>query len=209
MSINLPNKSIKDEPLNDSSLNDSKSVIDKSSYKIMKPQNKIKGNFFVEDGKTIFGTLLENVIIPGLKKLFLDGVTNAATTAVYGTKGNPNKNSVKIGGSFVNSIGNIAYGSMSTANRAPFKPITNSVYSVTNIEFNSVTAARTVLDSMNDILAMQGCITVNQYYDILGIPSSNPNDENFGWRDLSNTVILPQNDGYILSFPKVVTLINK
>ena len=200
------NKSINYKTAQNQTTDTVEPVIDSTKLKIKKPSEmrKLKKNFFIEDGHTIIGTLFSSVIIPGLKKLFLDGVTTAASTALYGTKGqknNPNN-------LFRNSLGNIAYGSMSAINNKQLlQPVPTTVYMVEEFIFPDITTAQVVLDSMNDILTNDGKISVNRFYDLVGYRGNNPTDTKYGWTNLFGSKIIRDGDGYKITFPKVIPLV--
>ena len=179
-------------------------IVDPNKVKIKKPSefSKLKRNFFIEDGKTVIGTLFSSVIVPGLKKLFLDGINTAATTALYGSKGQKSSTN----GLIKNTLGNISYSSYAQLANKQLQPAVNTIYAVDDILFNSITDAQSVLDELNNILNNDGYISVNRFYDLVGVRGNNPNDVNYGWTNLYGSKILREGDGYRIAFPRVTPL---
>lgn len=194
------NKSIsykKEEPLT--------AVVDPTKIKVKQPSEfqKMRRNFFVEDGKGVISTLFNSVIIPGLKKLFLDGVTSATSTALYGKNNKQNQNKY---GALPNIGGYTPYGAVS--NNKVLTAATNTVYMVDDIEYADAVQATMVKDACRERLIYNrqrgvAYLSVNEYYDIIGIKGNNPNDVKFGWDNLDDVRMIPSNGGYKLVFPKV------
>lgn len=180
-------------------------VVDPTKIKVKQPSEfqKMKRNFFVEDGKGVISTLVNTVVIPGLKKLFLDGVTSAATTALYGKNKQTSTN--KYGAILANVGGYSPYGSISNQK---LQAATNTVYMVDDIIYSDAVQATMVKDACRERLIYNrqkgiAYLSVNEYYDIIGIKGNNPNDVKFGWDNLDDVRMTPSGDGYKLVFPKV------
>ena len=61
--------------------------------------------------------------------------------------------------------------------------------------------ANNVLNELRRALAEYGCVSVLNYYDILGV-STEHTDANYGWYDLSGAEIVPVMEGYMIKLPK-------
>lgn len=160
---------------------------------------KFKKNFFAEDGRGVLATVWSSVVLPNLKKLFVDSVSSAANTAMYGKGKNPN------GNKFTNSLGNVAYGAM--FNKPSYaQEARNTIYDVDEYIWNTALDAQAILDTMVECIKQYGYVSVNDYYDIIKVKGNNPQDVNYGWKDLSSARIKAEGGGYKIQFPRIMPL---
>lgn len=72
--------------------------------------------------------------------------------------------------------------------------------------FRSHTEAEEVRLKMNDVIALYGCVSVADFYDLVG-NAAVYTDNKFGWKKrLSDELIVSTKDGWYIDFPEVCEL---
>lgn len=162
---------------------------------------KLKNKFFAQDGKTVIGQVFENVVIPGLQKLFSDTIKNGVDWIVYGSKG-VNKS----------GISNVSYTNYyrnpqqlpTVPNSAYRKPAT---YSVNEVTFDDRGYAEETLMRLQEAISQFGSVSVADFYDMVN-QRHEFTDVKYGWRDLSMASVVRNRDGYSIEFPRVTVIEN-
>lgn len=90
-----------------------------------------------------------------------------------------------------------------------FTNVYEVVYEVLDIHFSSITDAKKVLSKMECIINEHKCVSVADFYNIVGAycTLANCTDRKYGWTSLTNTKIrqLGQDD-FVIVFPNPVKL---
>ena len=155
--------------------------------------------FFVEDAKSVLSYVGMQILLPAMKKMFVDMVNSAASSLVngLGSYTTPKKS--------ISS--NISYRPYLEAkdprdNRPSYAP-NRAVYDYGEVSLSSEEDARHVVDMMEEIVSQYPAASVADLYQLVGwIP--NPSDYDWGWTNLRDTQIIRTSDGrYVIRFPKI------
>lgn len=162
---------------------------------------KIKETFVEADFKSVFGYVVNEVLIPAAREMIVTASTKGVERMIYGDRGprrgsgyGPTRSSY--GGSPLRTD----YRSASTrppsqigAQRYP-RAGRNDYFIETREE------AMDVLQMMHDILEMYDEVSVADYNAMLDIPSVHT-DEKWGWKNLVDSHVRPTRDGYLIELP--------
>lgn len=154
--------------------------------------------FVQEDGQNVKNYIFSEVLIPALKKLFDDVVTNALHMFLYGEDSRYDRShspSSKI--SYLGSYYNYS------KNETPR-------YSPTGFDFDDVVIrskgeAEEVLYRMSEILDKYKVVTVADYNEMVGITGPYTSNR-YGWTSLRTATIVRVRDGYIIRLPKAMPI---
>lgn len=146
---------------------------------------KLVGDIFQEDIRSVKGNLYTNIFIPWMKKMISDIWTNTGNMMIYGEP----RGDSKLGRTNYQKISWRSYDD--DYDRYDYsKPGRNrSVYDIPEIQYLEYTDAKKVLNDMQRIIASEyHLVTLGQYLELSGQPS-NWNDDDWGWTDISNARI--------------------
>lgn len=162
---------------------------------------KFAENFIVEDIKSVLSWAAMDVVIPALKKLFVEFVDNTANSIVYGRDSGYQRGR--------SSTGNISYQSYYDRQkpRQDNYPVrTNEIYSYGTVEVSTRAEAENVLNTMDDYISRYRMVTVGTFLEMVGI-TPRQTDFNYGWMSIRSAEILRMRDGsYQIKLPKVMPL---
>lgn len=151
---------------------------------------KVANNFFDGDFKEIKKSLFQDVLIPAVKKIIDDLVTNSIHLALYGNAA-PQK---KSGNTTVVHYDN-SYNVHRKISSSPVKK-----FEYRDILLNSRSDAEAVRNEMDETLEKYGRVTVADYYDICGYIAGYGEDK-YGWTDLRGMRIVASRDGWYVELP--------
>ena len=169
--------------------------------------DKFKENFFKEDFKTVRDNAIENVIIPSIKKIISDTITNSIDMVLYGE---PRHTSDSLFG----RSGGISRISMMTPYNSLFdkkkdKPATTpsrEAYEYGMVTVHSKKEAEDVIAMMLDIQSQFNDVRVADLYDLVGeVPKST--DNRYGWTDFASARYERLSDGRYLIIPPQIELL--
>ena len=163
---------------------------------------KAAKSFISEDLSSIGKYLLVSVLVPNVKKIVSDVVTNGINMMLYGENGYY-KSSSSLPGT------KIAYNQMFSSG-GPIQDYTK-MKAATGLEYDDILFenrgdAEAVLSALEDIISQFGKASVADLYDLAEITTSNYMVNKYGWTDLHTAQIRVVNGGYVIKFPKVVQL---
>lgn len=193
-------------------------IVKKGGAKLIKKPlyERFSETFFggsIHDAKSY---AIREYIIPGIKNIVRDSITGALDRLLYGDSSTTivGKNGIKFltpGGS--NSI--VPYGSISSGKviggtrsvQSSMKPSVVVYYDTidesTGRRITAEENARNVLTRLREQIITGTYATVADYKDFSQV-SAEFTDENFGWYDLSQARIRPEQGGYIIVLPPTV-----
>lgn len=163
---------------------------------------KFANTFISEDARNVKEYLLSDVMIPALKKLVSDLVTNGVDTLLFGRSGRRNQSAIS---------SKISYRNYYDSGRKPdpassFESSrTRTGYNYDDVVLTTLGEAEEVLLRMNEIIEEYGMVSVADMYDLVGVTGSYT-DNKYGWKNLSNAEPVRVRDGYLLKLPKVLPL---
>lgn len=79
-----------------------------------------------------------------------------------------------------------------------------SCYAVEEIIFDTEAEAEKILEQLRELIDQYGCVCVQDFYDLCGLPDKYRREGKWGWTNLSNVYILKHKDGWIIDMPKIV-----
>lgn len=157
---------------------------------------KIAETFVAEDLNKVKNAVLMDVIVPAVKKVISDIVTNGIDMLLYGeVKHNKTTTTSKIG---YNSM----YNSQSQANAAR---VARSSYIYNDIILSSRGEAEEVLNQMNEIIGTYGVVSVADLCEIVGV-TGEFTDNKYGWSDIRDAYVERSKDGYMLKLPRALPI---
>lgn len=157
---------------------------------------KIAETFVAEDLNKVKNAVLMDVIVPAVKKVISDIVTNGIDMLLYGeVKNNKTTTTSKIG---YNSM----YNSQNQANAAR---VARSSYIYNDIILSSRGEAEEVLNQMNEIIGTYGVVSVADLCEIVGV-TGEFTDNKYGWSDIRDAYVERSKDGYMLKLPRALPI---
>lgn len=154
--------------------------------------SKVFSGIVSEDAANIKGYIVNDVVIPSIKKGIMEIVS-----LILGER--PRKTS---------SIPRVSYRSYYDEPRAREPIQTAPRYSYEGIVLDSRGEAEEVLSTLCEALEVYGFVSINDLYDTVGLTSQNYTDANYGWDDLSTARVDRTRDGFELRMPKPIPLRN-
>lgn len=157
---------------------------------------KIAETFVAEDLNKVKNAVLMDVIVPAVKKVISDIVTNGIDMLLYGeAKHNKTTTTSKIG---YNSM----YNSQNQSNTAR---VARSSYIYNDIILSSRGEAEEVLNQMNEIIGTYGVVSVADLCEIVGV-TGEFTDNKYGWSDIRDAYVERSKDGYMLKLPRALPI---
>lgn len=164
--------------------------------------SKFFNEFFTEDAPKIKEFIKSDIIIPTLKKVVTDIVTNGINMVMYGADAGRNRNV----SSPVTKIAYKNYSSYSNPNAGFVRPTARTTYSYDEIIFANRGEAEMVLTEMDEIISRYGFVKVADYYDLVGT-SGTHTDNNYGWMNLSQAQVVRLSNGeYTIKLPRALPI---
>ena len=153
---------------------------------------KFVDSFIQGDVKEIKAYLIFDVIIPWLKKGFLDTLNKGASMLLNGKAESKSSGDVK--------AARVSYSKMYDGEPRPWSSRTRR-YDYDDIVYSSHEDAESVLNAMSDILDRYRIVKVADLFDLSGI-TPNPTDYNYGWTDIRSASISQVSEGFIVNLPR-------
>lgn len=171
---------------------------------------KIGEAFISVDFKEAVKDTNTKLIIPIVKKTFIDVVNNTLNTMLFG---NNSSNAPKwfgggsiFGGGIGYSVPTINYSGISTAlNSKPAVPAVPNIPTYDEIVLASKEDADRVLDTLQAQLERFGSVTISDLYEAVGLPAVSTH-YNYGWKNLAGAGIGIVSGGYLLKLPTAIPL---
>ena len=170
---------------------------------------KFEETFFDGASDYIGNTLVNDVVVPTLKDMFMDLVTTGLNMALYkggstpvGRGGYPRSTGFR--GMATKAAGMTIYNS-GVGNRARVGTTSDRMRSFDDIVFETDFEARDVLDQMLELIETYGSVSVAKLHAMCGI-TAQFTDREWGWMNLAGARVRKGNGGYILQLPKIMEL---
>ncbi len=158
---------------------------------------RFKSTFFADDVENVKQYALRDVIIPGIKHLFLDSLSMLILGESY-SRGSKSRLSNSVTYSY-----NTVYKSKNDKKiRVRDEDDIPLSKSYREIVLDSRGDAETVIDTLNELISVYGQASLADLYDCVGI-SGEFTDNNYGWVDLRRASVRRiAGGGYLLELPK-------
>lgn len=161
---------------------------------------RFKDVFISEDVKNVKSYILSDVLVPAIKKLINDIVTDGIQMILFG--GTNCKSGAS--GSRVNYVSYNNYSNSRNENSVVRRPVTG--YSFDKIRIDNRGEAEEVLSQMDAIIEKYGMARVTDFYDLVGV-TGNYTDNKYGWSNLSTARIVRTSDGgYVIELPRAMPI---
>lgn len=158
---------------------------------------KLADVFISEDINSVKSHLLEDIVIPTIKKAIVDLVSDGISILFYGSS-NRNK---KSNASKVSYSGYYKAPQDSTRQERSER----NVLEYNNIIVSSRGEAEEIFVCLEELISQYGFATVSDLYECIN-KTAPYTASNYGWTDISSAKIKPVREGYLLCFPKIVPI---
>lgn len=155
--------------------------------------------FISEDVSNVKSYVLSDVLIPAVKKLISDIVTDGIDMILYGGTGRSKKSSGASKISYRN------YYDRKDDRYTNTEPRTRTGYNYDDVTLDSRGEAEEVLARMDELIETYGVVSVADLYDLVGI-TGNYTDNKYGWTNIRNAEPIRVRDGYLLKLPKALPI---
>lgn len=163
----------------------------------LKKKNKLVSSLLSEDIGNVTDSIVNDTIIPAIKKAVYDMITDGISMMLYGELSNKKKS-----GTYVSYRD---YSDSRTSKRRTTSSFKR--FDLDEIVFSDCRSAEEVLNQMDDVIDYYGFVTVADLYDMVdqvGPFTSN----NYGWKNLRDAEIVHNRDGYRLKLQRPVPIDN-
>ena len=170
--------------------------------------NSLASKFFAQDLKSTTNGVVNDVLLPGIKNLAANFFKKFVDYLFLGGSATNTRDTSYTNYSSFGIARNVTYSNnsgYSQPQRQSNQASRSSLYSLNDFIFKDRGEAEEVLSQMNSYIARYGSVSVLEFYDLID-QRSNPQDNKFGWRDLSNATVQRSPDGYWIDFPKIIVL---
>ena len=153
--------------------------------------------FISEDIENVKSYILEDIIVPAIKKAISDVVTNGIDMILYGETGKTKKS----------TSSRVSYRDYYSSNdrRTSYSSPRRTSYSYDDIILENRGEAEEVLIRMDELIEAYGVASVGDLYDLVGI-TGDYTDNKYGWTNLRSAQAVRTRDGYLLKLPKALPL---
>lgn len=155
--------------------------------------SKLLHHFIATDSKTLKNYIVNDVLIPFIKK----GIMDTVGMILY--------NSPNAGKNRGTNVSNITYGGNINAGYQGTKitQITKREpgFNYDKIRFETRSDAEAILNALNGTIEQYGIVSVLDLYDAVGISTDNYTADSYGWNNLIGSDILRGSDGFYLKLP--------
>lgn len=163
------------------------------------PASKFADVFVSEDASNVKSYVVMDILIPAIKKLISDIVTDGIDMILYGSTGHSGKK--RSGSGNANYVSYRSYSDRRDDRRRD-TPSVRSRYAMDDIILPNKGEAEEVLDRMDELMGEYGMVTVADLYDLVGV-SCDFTANNYGWTSLREARAERLRTGeYVLNLPK-------
>ena len=163
--------------------------------------NKFADIFIAEDVENVKSYIFMDLIVPGIKKILFDIITDGADMFLFGGNGRHRKNTPSSSVSYRSY-----YDQRDDRKYSDNRPKARSRYEREDIVLDSRGEAEEVLERMSELIDTYGMVTVADLYDLIG-KSCEYTDNKYGWTNIRNAEAVRTRDGgYMLKLPKALPI---
>lgn len=159
--------------------------------------DKLKESFIADDVRNIKDFAINDVLIPSIKKVIHDIITNGVDMMLYGKNGGPNGRTTV--------TDRFSYDQCSRNRTVRTDSRVRSAYDFDDIVLETRGEAEAVLSQMDAIIDTYGVAKVSDLYDLVG-KTCEYTDNKYGWTNLRNAEPIRVRDGYLLKMPKAIPI---
>lgn len=156
--------------------------------------DRLANSLISEDVKDVKSYIFMDILIPSIKKVIVDIVSDGIEMIMYGKSGRNRK------GSTASKISYRSYYDRRENDR-PATPRAISRYDYDDIVLDNRGEAEDVLSRMIEAVEEYGVVSVADLYDLVGM-QHNFTDNKYGWTSLRTASVERTRDGYWIKLPK-------
>lgn len=159
---------------------------------------KLTDIFISEDIANVKSYIVQDVLIPTIKKAISEMIKNGIDMILYGSSGSIRSNS---------TADRISYSKYYDPNNRYIsrESKVRSGLRCDDIIFDNRGEAETVLFRMNELIDNYGMATVADFYDLAGLTGEYTSN-NYGWTNIRSAEVVRARDGYIIKMPKAMPI---
>lgn len=162
---------------------------------------------------SITSYLGEEIVKPAIKGIIVDSITSGINMAMFGQNerrhtgyGHNVTHKPRTNYAANYSRNNVQQPTLSHNHNSLRKPGTHARSSfVDEYILGDRNEALEVLDALQEQIMTYGTASVADYYDMIGVTSAYT-DHKYGWDDLSNAMLAPARNGYVLKLPRAMVI---
>lgn len=163
----------------------------------------IAESFFMEDIKSVLSWAATDVVIPALKKLFVEFVDNTANSMVYGKGSSNYRDRRRPAGA---DISYRAYWDDRPRRVDTYEDRHTDIYSYGVLTVDTKEEAKNVLEQMQDVIDRYGMVRVDWVFEMVRIQPRST-DSNYGWTSIRGSKIVGTMDGrWKIILPRVMPI---
>jgi hypothetical protein len=180
-------------------------VVEGNVTRRKKPLRKrVREMFLVDDEGSVMDFVLGEVLVPALKDMMTDAVSQGFERMIYGESRSSVRRNRSGSGAF-GTPARVAYNQYSSGQRRDDRPSMSrrarASHDFDQIILPSRGEAIKVIDSLNDMIRKYETVSVKEFYEMIG-EEFHYTDEKFGWTDLRDAGVRRVSNGYLLDLPK-------
>lgn len=166
--------------------------------------------FLGDNLKNVGQNIVKNVIVPTIKITIDDVLGGGLHMLLWGDtnfrRGGYSQSGSRyyLGGG--NNSSSYTTGNSLYANTNRSVTPVNDSRSVQEVIFHARADAEDVLSHMYELLEEFGAVRVMDFYESVGYSSNDFTNNYWGWKDLRGSDIRPTRDGFVIIFPRVISL---
>lgn len=165
--------------------------------KIKRDPRKLADVFIAEDVSNVKTYLFLDVLVPAVKKLFVDMIETAVNMFAYGSNV-PKQNSKAVKTSYS------GFYNSAQSSKKDYR-ISNSDNEYVSVLVETRAEAEDALYSCGELIDKYGIASIADFYDLVGI-TSKYTDYKYGWEDIRSAAIARTREGYLIKMPKAKPL---
>lgn len=160
---------------------------------------KFTDMFFMEDASNIGSYIINDVLVPTIKKALYDILVGSLDMSLFGGRGNSGRRPTADKVSYRTD-----YNSVSRRDERTYSSTrTASGYSYDDVIVETRGEAEAVLARMDEIMEEYEVVRVADLYDLVGI-TGEYTDNKYGWTNIRNAEIERVRDGYRIKMPRAL-----
>ena len=163
-----------------------------------------------EDARSVGEGVMMDVIVPSVKDLLFDILTDGANRTLYGDS-RRSRSSNGYRSSNAANRNHTSYNRPTPRDGRDRQPEPRmdrrerAQHDFTNLTFRNAADAEAIADRLRENVQEYGVASVNDFYDLMGI-SGEFTDDAYGWTDLQGIRVRRARDGYYLDLPRTKQL---
>lgn len=164
-------------------------------------------SLFVGDGsENIPEFVVLDVVIPAIKDLLYDVVTEGSHRALFGSGSMGRGRSGRSSSSTYQQYNRpVTRRNDPPPERPALERKERATHDFSRLTFRKIGEAEAIIDRLSELISQYGSARVSDFYDAIGL-TADFTDEGFGWTDIRHARIRRVRDGYILDLPRTQQL---